>query len=452
MDGSTWPAQRTAVLVIHGIGSQFPFETLDMFTRPLVDELDRRNPGKIKLEHRVATRDNIGIKGWKENSIRITRSESTTPIDIYEYYWANLSENLVTLKDLQKWVSQVVAGAKEFYNENKHLGEACKDDSILFNKHGAMRGKAYKLTLLAAFGLIPLYVVAWRVLFMVATMFPYIRWIAKPLADLYYRKVTDKFTNYAGDVAVYNSLDPKSTFYKIRTEILEGAVSALRHLVEMKENVATDSPALGKSPYYGRIIVAGHSLGSQIAFDAINRLTRMISLGEITGVAPKGDYIDSQGNPQPFRSGTTTLSNIRETLCGLVTFGSPLDKIAFFLRQQAPNDQYLRCQILENYHSFKQGPWNAKNDPKVKHKLPSPFTKIFNEIRWYNIYDLKDPVSGYLHFYDKVENKHMEYESNIKISKVRHEEYWKHPYMFEKIIDDFIIPVEPPKHVETESG
>src|SRR5439155_18730787 len=109
---------------------------------------------------------------------------------------------------------------------------------------------------------------------------------------------------------------------------------------------------------YARVIVAGHSLGSQVSFDAINRLNLYVTQSVLKG-------FDSQG--RFFLNGQTTqiagLSNVAELLCGFVTFGSPLDKMAYFLRAQSEKEQFLRQQIIEHYHGFKQRDWSAQEKP-----------------------------------------------------------------------------------------
>lgn len=43
---STVNGEHTAIMVIHGIGEQVPFETLDMFTRGMLDSLNARAKSK----------------------------------------------------------------------------------------------------------------------------------------------------------------------------------------------------------------------------------------------------------------------------------------------------------------------------------------------------------------------------------------------------------------------
>ncbi|MBN2070141.1 MAG: hypothetical protein JW814_01690 [Candidatus Krumholzibacteriota bacterium] len=444
MNRSVWPEHRTAFLVFHGVGNQYPLATIDRFARSLVELLEKRHPGMIAMEHKVAGRDDGGRRRWYDNYITIKYHDSGSTIDIYEYYWANLTENVMKLSDLQRWVWQVASGAEKFYERNSDIGKKYGDESVFFTRDGRFKKGNYRSFLLGAVGILPIYKAFWIWLSSLVSRIPVAGGLVKWIVDLANRMTTDSLTNVIADVAVYNSIDPKSSFYAIRRDILGGAVDALRHLVELPGEMTSRGRKEAWSPYYGRIILAGHSLGSQIAFDAVNRLTQMISMGEIDGVAGSGEYIGRDGEPYMMNSGAERHRRIQEVLCGLVTFGSPLDKIAFFLREQAPEEQFLRGQMLENFHSFKQKKWF--DDSNAPYLLDSPFKRIFDDIRWYNFHDEGDPISGHLDYYDKVRNIRCSYRR--KGRRFTHGEYWSDPMMFELIADDFIYPERALKHSE----
>ncbi|HSG27012.1 MAG TPA: hypothetical protein VLA34_00935, partial [Candidatus Krumholzibacterium sp.] len=82
----------------------------------------------------------------------------------------------------------------------------------------------------------------------------------------------------------------------------------------------------------------------------------------------------------------------------------------------------------------------------AEYDLPSPFERIFDDIRWYNFHDSKDPVSGHLDYYDKVHNVHMDYAKKKERIRFSHAEYWKDPDMFAEIIDRFIAADAPVVH------
>ncbi len=117
---------------------------------------------------------------------------------------------------------------------------------------------------------------------------------------------------------------------------------------------------------------------------------------------------------------------------GLVTFGSPLDKIAFFFREHTPKKQYIRRQILAHFHGFKSKDLNLqKNEVKVE----NPIKPFLDHVRWVNFWDKKDPVSGQLDFYKDVENFQYSMKKPYGIS---HIEYWNYGKMYDDICDHFI--------------
>ncbi len=94
---------------------------------------------------------------------------------------------------------------------------------------------------------------------------------------------------------------------------------------------------LFKSKEYEAVVIAGHSLGGVIAYDAINRL-----------------------HTYPLQDNDT--QKWTEALCGLITFGSPLDKIAFYFREQVAKEAHIRRHMINNLHSFKKP---ALVDPEI---------------------------------------------------------------------------------------
>jgi pimeloyl-ACP methyl ester carboxylesterase len=187
----------------------------------------------------------------------------------------------------------------------------------------------------------------------------------------------------------------KSQFYAVRKQILDDAVNELRAL--LKEN------------RYRRILVVGHSLGSVIGFDALNRISHEMNTG---GIAP----------------------NLASRITGFITFGSPLDKIAFFFREHTPDDEYLRRQILTHYHSFKARPLSEQHNPK---EISNPFTGYLDHVHWVNFWDAQDKVSGQLDFYRVDENV------QLRMNKGElnaHNGYWEYIGMYQKIVSRFSLP------------
>ncbi|MCZ6700199.1 MAG: hypothetical protein O7B80_00920 [bacterium] len=212
----------------------------------------------------------------------------------------------------------------------------------------------------------------------------------KLILDFLYKKVSKKLVNYVGDVVVYTTTDRKAEHFEVRRRIIQEAQNQIENIL--------------KDHRYTRVLVAGHSLGSVIAYDTLNRLHTTHDGGE--------GY---------------------KKLRGLITFGSPLDKIAFFFRQQTRKEYYVRRQILDHLHCFKVQDLSPEEDPvkivdKVSHNL--------EDIKWINFYDPEDPVSGHLDFY-KIEG-----EDNIQLDMgedwgVAHVAYWEHKPMYDMILETF---------------
>jgi pimeloyl-ACP methyl ester carboxylesterase len=444
MNTGSWPKRKTAVLVIHGIGGQYPFSTMDQFARSLIDSFEEMGLSDLAVEHCIAKREKDAGGYWNDNYIRVINKESEYPVDIYEYYWAHLTEEKMKLKDIQRWVLQTVKGAEKFYKQNEELARKCGDKSAFFTEEGKFKVNKYRAFLVGVAGIVPVYTGLWLGFASLISKIPVVGAFGEKIIDILNSRISSSLVNVLGDIAIYNSIDPKSSFYRIRKEILSGAVDTVKYLLELQDdnNILRDKNV--KNINYGRVILAGHSLGSQIAFDTINRLTQMISSGEIAGVGPIGNYLTPEGNDARVTTGRASFENVSEQLCGLVTFGSPLDKIAFFLRQQAPDEQYLRLQILQNYHSFKQKEWLGFSD--IKYRLESPYKRIFDNIRWYNYHDAADPISGRLDYYGNVINRRRSYKK--KWRRFTHGDYWIDKEMFREIITDFIIPEEPTEHIQ----
>lgn len=106
-----------------------------------------------------------------------------------------------------------------------------------------------------------------------------------------------------GDVPLYVTADENSALYATRAAILKRGSDALRRLLE--------------SGGYDSVYVAGHSLGSVIAYDTLNHLQRERRTGRLADPA-------------------------YQRLRGFTSFGSPLDKIDYFFRVRVGPDEAVR--------------------------------------------------------------------------------------------------------------
>lgn len=372
---------RTAFIVIHGMGEQDPFETIDPFVQGLAAQLG--DPKKdIAVSHRMASRASANGAPWTESFIRIAPTNGDDwVVDVHEYYWAYLTEKKISTAEVFRWVSTALKGTKQYAKENEQLEEKYQN------------GRRYARKLRKLFRLLQTVY-----LFIIVARFFLPKWI-KPLRWL--RSIVDHFgtaviEGYIGDIAIYTSMDEKSAFYRIRQQILAEA----RAFVDA---VVTGDGAIP----YDNIIIAGHSLGSVIAYDTLDRLNIAANLGTVNGI---------------------------EKIKGLITFGSPLDKIAFYFRVHTKPEQTVRRQILSHLHSFKAKDLDLTKEP---FSIADPLTPTLDNIPWVNYFCEKDPVSGHLDFYNIDEKDNVELQLPEKWG-MAHIGYWKCGAFYKDVVARYL--------------
>lgn len=420
--GGKWPDKNVAFLITHGIGNQNPLEAIDMFARGIVNAFQQYGQvnDDIKLTHLLAKKPNSDGNGfWYDNFIRITKAGSDKYIDVFEYYWANQTENRTSFAAVLKWLKDVTDGARKFYKANVVLSTGSGDSSIFINSRKGFNSFAYFFFLRFLGAFIFGVGIALKAIISVIRMIPP---VGNAIADWASKKMENTamdLTNILGDITIYNVRTIRHEHYEVRKKILNGAVASVKYLLEARKKEKEYIP-------YDKVIVAGHSLGSQISFDAINRITHHINLGELKGYDKAGNAVT------PSRTGE--MRHVNQVLDTIITFGSPLDKIAFFLREQCEENMYIRKQILENFHCFKQRCWLKLNTGEPQ--IVTPIARIFDDIKWKNYYDNHDYVSGPLDYYHKLTNVSCGFKGNAL--SFTHSNYWTSPEFFADVITSTI--------------
>jgi hypothetical protein len=146
---------------------------------------------------------------------------------------------------------------------------------------------------------------------------------------------------YVGDVAIYVSSNKLNGFYEVRNAIQETAYKVAAVIYSL--------------PEYDRVIMMGHSLGSVVAYDTLNRMILEDSLGK-------------------------KMLHVTHRTKALITFGSPLDKTAFIFGTQAENAPFREALA-------------AGRQPLV-------VDYRFRPDAWINVWSRADWISGTLDFYD----------------------------------------------------
>ncbi|HYG62791.1 MAG TPA: hypothetical protein VEL74_09440 [Thermoanaerobaculia bacterium] len=189
---------------------------------------------------------------------------------------------------------------------------------------------------------------------------------------------------YLGDVAAYVSPHKLDRFNEIRDQIKKEVLKTAR---------AVYSRSADGSPEYDRIAVVGHSLGSVVAYDTLNCLIN-----------------------EDLLSGST--SDVADRTCLFLTFGSPLDKIAYLFQIQGSRTSDTREALA-----------NAVQ-PLIRNYDHRTFP-------WINVFSKDDIICGSLELFDdgkghprSVHNKEDRYSS---IPLVAHTEYWRTPLVWDEL-------------------
>jgi hypothetical protein len=510
-------AKRQALLIIHGIGEQNPYETLDSFARGVFHYLrDTKSMNAklcpIEIAHKDWTQVGMRIGVFEKGrelpkcpddfaSARLA-DEPAANVDIFEYYWAPLTEDKLSAVQTVKWVLFTDLTPLKYFADNlqemigaQHLSwlralwkalsvyarelarvlllyiplaagmglllqwlskthswtDAVKNITahsvayltvphaaillvyflfVLMSWFGlqglwelrqypgaaietigdvvwlALDGLGATLFLLVAleFDLRPNHYVAWHVL---RRVFGNGHW--QPLVGAAVAAIISyAMTAYVADVAVYTNMDAKSKNFAARNAILDGSTAALKALLSCGQ--------------YDRVILAGHSLGSVIAYDTINEILAQSNAGP----GPADD--------RP----STVLSDAQIGLLkGLVTFGCPLDKIYYFFREHVKRDQAIRAQVLSMLHSFRKV---SSGRDYGEFTFNYKFAQL-DDLIWMNAWARMDFVSGRLQFYDVNDRKQFHY----PVPALAHLRYWSDPEFYEYFCGRLLVgPAAPP--------
>ena len=452
--------RRVAFLVVHGMGQQVPFETLSMLGQALVTQDDARKK-RHSAQHEGAPRGKdpqVSV-----GRVRLTQGEDAPelsrvevsfgkddlppgvrePVDVhlYESYWAPLTEGQISfLQTVQFLYVASWNGIRTLFEGKwkaawawlesespERVPPAAPDaadasgsedghfDRWMFGRFRNLpikRGTYWALlgvVLVVTLALIPALLVftPWGISLLerfAKGLWPgtlHWHWWRRCVAGL---AVTGFLAlawwvhyfviEYVGDVAIYVSSYKVSAFHAIREKILE-AVRTVAHEI-YSAGIADRS-----QPRYDEVVIVGHSLGSVIAYDALNE-------------AINWDEVEC---------GFTR--RVVERTTRLITFGSPLDKTAFLFRTQVSQARNLRealaarqQPLILNYGKFR----------------PATF-------RWINIWSKRDYISGCLRYYDipKDEAKdpgNAQYgkrnpvinctDPDARVPVMAHVQYWEH--------------------------
>ena len=364
--------RKVGLLIIHGIGEQDVLDTLDTFTRNLVKSLQQTGRGQIKLTH-----NRMPLPGDIDDYVSLSFLEDPSlEIDVHEYYWAHKMKGMISFHEVMEWLQQASNGAQKFYNENTELSRRYETGpSGKFPRHWYLKKVGWLVRVLGTLGSISSQITP--------------RWM-DPVFRILHSKPSELVIDYIGDVAIYTSSDRRSKFYQVRQRVLEGAIEKISAMLQED---------------YERIVIAGHSLGSVIAYDALNA-------------------VNLRMNQEP------ELAVQHGKLFELITLGSPLDKVAFFFREHIAKDSYVKRLILSNVNGFRRRGLVVPREGEAV--MDSNVFNFLENMRWTNYWDPQDPISGHLDFFDEVVNVQVD---NGQRWGIAHNEYWYNLNIYREVIE-----------------
>jgi len=190
---------------------------------------------------------------------------------------------------------------------------------------------------------------------------------------------------YLGDVAAYVSPHKLDRFNEIRERIRGEVFKTARALYAARSADGT--------PEYDQVALVSHSLGSVIAYDTLNHFINE----DLLANAPL---------------------DVASRTCLLLTFGSPLDKLAYLFQIQGTRTSDTREALANAVQPLIQS-YNYRN------------------FKWINIFSKNDIIGGSLEFFDddsgnpqRVQNEEDPYSS---IPLVAHTEFWRTPLVWDHL-------------------
>lgn len=213
------------------------------------------------------------------------------------------------------------------------------------------------------------------------------------LAAIWLKRI---LVDYIGDIAIYTSGDEDSIWFNDRLKILREATAKMRYLLQ--------------HDCYDSVGIAGHSLGSVIAYDTINWLRTEAQVTE---------RLTEDGE------GMLTADDLAK-LHLLITFGSPLNKVLYFFRTKVKGYETIRAHILNELYGYRRITGPLQSDPEVVDaRLELP-----DNVHWVNVYSPCDPVSGRLvHFRDVHEHGRWYF-----FWGQCHVKYWHDPVFYQVVL------------------
>lgn len=373
--------KKVAIVVIHGMGNQYPMDTITGFTKNVFGEITFSAPERVS---------------GSTDLRKLITFDDTYQYDNYEYYWAHLAKEPPLYHTL-RWIVQ-----------------------LAWKKSPSARLKKYIPLIRLITLIVPLAILGvafgYSLLFycFIPTSPPLVRFLIYliPFALYFLVFLGLKFISQRfGDVLRYTVPHPDNLSY--RQNITKNAVDFLTTLHQKFE--------------YDKIIIVGHSLGSVVAYEML--IHTFANLNK-SFIHKNGLTEDQKKVIDGITNHTNKLKKMQEfgwnwKVTDFITCGSPLchadmiltkDKDAFNNKVEYGEYPQSPPKRLKENHFYQ---------PTSKdYYLPTHDT-LFNYVTWNNIYFENDTFGGCLtgNFGAGITNYKL-YPNIYKFIIASHSEYW----------------------------
>ena len=374
-----------ALLVCHGMGEQVRFETVGQIAASVLKEAASRGCAVSETGVELSFQNEGFLARAELNWTTLTGKPHS--VHIYEAYWAPVTEGKVTYWET---ISFLFSAAWKGWRSSK-LFRPCGFQRYLFGrlrdftiyartKVGLLLVALFLLAQVVAIAMVlakitdqvkQMETAHFAIKQVLIVLLPGVHglrsasvgtvekvWTVLRLIG-WYLLVAEIFLaryfliEYAGDVAAYISPYKASKFEDIRDKIQAIGLDVAKVIYGFENTTIV--------PNYQRVVIAGHSLGSVLAYDTLNAVINL----DLTSETPGS-------------------KRVVERTKKLITFGSPLDKTAFLFRNQS----------------------NHVKDP-LREQMASAFQPLILDYAvfrkphfWTNLWSPLDVVSGSLDYYD----------------------------------------------------
>jgi len=392
---------KTAFLVVHGVGQHEKYEALSYFAAGLMRSIQLDAPPERIL---------VPFKDCIESALSL-KSQGHR-VDILEYYYQPSLLGVVKKSEVTGFIFLTLERIRKLSRQldfRSNREDRTHGDNPKQKADNDLSAWYFVLThpkSIPSFLLLGLA----RGLYRLWSWMPNL--LQRPFEWLGSVVIQNDVLEVVGDMVAYLAINPKARLNSKRSDIL---CRCEQRISELLSKTGEDG--------YDQVVVAGHSLGSVVSYDALSWIARDVACGRFD-------------------------ARMCDKLSGFISFGSPLDKVAFLFwpTLESAGQGYdsswekLRSNVYAGMLPHFYGIRSSKA-LGLRTDVLQPKSSALDGVKWLNFYSDRDLISGSLDAYDDVENVKIgvpDKDVDIWNAFTDHSFYWESKEMFDSIVTQFL--------------